>query len=349
MKASWRTTAVCMVLSLLVGIGGSSAWPTVSHEPSKAQHRLISGRPTHVSALGTIAPRGRIRRVAPPTSFSRVGRLLVEEGDRVARGQILAHSDDHRLRATELEQAEAQVDIAQSKLDQLLAGPDPHEIDALAASLSSARESLEQRKREFERAKALAQSKSISQEEFESAELQVALATRTVQELESKRNLLQSVREEDVRVLRAEVRAAMSRVATASQNLSLSEITSPIDGIVLRVHVRDGERPSESGILELGDTSQMQVVAEIYEADAIRLKIGSQAKVTLKSSGESLCGRVTHVRPVVGRKSVLDNDPVSDADARVVEAVIDLSEEDSIMVQSLSNAAVTVVIRADET
>jgi hypothetical protein len=58
---------------------------------------------------------------------------------------------------------------------------------------------------------------------------------------------------------------------------------------------------------------------------------------------------VTHVRPVVGRKSVLDNDPVSDADARVVEAVIDLSEEDSIMVQSLSNAAVTVVIRADET
>jgi HlyD family secretion protein len=261
MKANWRTTSVCMVLSLLVGAGGSFAWPTNRNEPSKVEQTLISVRPTHVSALGTIAPKGRIRHVAAPSSFSRVGSLLVEEGDRVTQGQVLAHSDDHRLRATEFEAAEAQVDIAQSKLDQLLAGPDPHEIDALAASLSSALESLEQRKREFERASALTKSKSISQEEFESTKLRVALATWAVQELESKQKLLKSVREEDVRVLRAELRAAISRVATASQNLSLSEITSPIHGVVLRVHVRDGERPSESGILELGDPEQPAATA----------------------------------------------------------------------------------------
>lgn len=348
MKASWRTTSVCMVLSLLVGMGGSFAWPTNRNEPSKVEQTAISVGPSQVSALGTIAPRGRIRHVSAPSSFSRVGSLLVEEGDRVTQGQVLAHSDDHRLRETELEQAEAQVGIAQSKLDQLLAGPDPHEIDVLAASLGSALESREQRKRDFERASALAKSNSISQEEFESTKLRVALATWAVQELESKQKLLKSVREEDVRVLRAELSAAISRAATAAQNLSMSEITSPIDGVVLRVHVRDGERPSESGILELGDTRQMQVIAEVYEADASRLKVGSPAKVTLKSSGADLCGTVTHVRPVVGRKSVLDNDPVSDADARVVEAVIDLSEEDSVVVQSLSNAAVTVVIRVDE-
>jgi HlyD family secretion protein len=92
----------------------------------------------------------------------------------------------------------------------------------------------------------------------------------------------------------------------------------------------------------------MQVIAEVYEADAIRLRVGSPARVVLKSSGVELQGVVSHVRPLVGRKTVLDNDPVSDADARVVETIIDLDDKDGVLVESLSNASVTVTIRANE-
>jgi HlyD family secretion protein len=352
MKASWRITGIGMMLSLVLGIGGSLAWSKSKSKSGNSkldtEHTVVAARPTHVSALGTIAPRGRIRHVAAPSNFSRVGRLMVDEGDRVTRGQLLAHSDDHQLRVSELEQAETQVCIAQSKLDKLLAGPDLHEVNVLAASISSAKESLEQRNREYGRASMLAKSNSISQEELEDTRLRVTVATLAIQELEAKQSLLQSVREEDVRVLRAELNAAGSRVATVKQNLAMSEIVSPIDGVVLRVHVRDGERPGELGILELGDTSLMQVIAEVYEADAVRLRVGAAARVMLKSSNQQLHGTLTHVRPVVGRKSVLDNDPVSDADARVVEAVIDLTAEDCLLVQSLSNAAVTAIIRVDE-
>lgn len=350
MKASWRITGMGMLLSLVVGIVGSLTWPKSKTDYSEidTKHTAVATRPTHVSALGTIAPRGRIRHIAAPSSFSRVGRLMVKEGDHVTQGQVLAHSDDHPLRISELEQAVTQVCIAQSKLDKLLAGPDPREVEVLSASISSAEESLEQRKRENGRAALLARSNSISQEELEDTRLRMTVAALATQELEAKQRLLQSVREEDVRVLRAEVNAASSRVATAQQNLAMSEIVSPIDGAVLRVHVRDGERPGELGILELGDISMMQVIAEVYEADAVRLRIGAPARVMLKSSNQQLQGIVTHVRPVVGRKSVLDNDPVSDADARVVEAVIDLTKEDGLVVQSLSNASVTAIIRVDE-
>lgn len=348
MKASWRITGIGMMLSLFVGMGGSFAWSTKKNQTISVESTVVSIRPSQVSALGTISPQGRIRHVAAPSSFSRIGRLLVEEGDRVTRGQVLAHSDDHKIRISELEQAESQVCIAQSKLDKLLAGPDPHEVNALAASLSSAIESREQRKRELERASSLAKSNSLSQEEFEDAQLHFTLSNFSIQELEAKIKLLQSVREEDVRVLRAELQAAMSRVSAAKQNLAISEVVSPIDGMVLRVHVREGERPGELGILELGDTRKMQVIAEVYEADAVRLRVGSPATIMLKSNSQKLHGTVTHVRPVVGRKSVLDNDPVSDADARVVEAIIDLTAEDCLVVQSLSNAAVTVIIRVDE-
>lgn len=337
-----------MVLSLLAGMGASFAWPTQKTEKSEAEQAPNVVRPSQVSALGTVAPRGRIRHVAAPSSFSRVERLLVEEGDRVTQGQVLAHADDHRLRASELEQAKAQAGIAQSKLDQLLAGPDPHEVDALAASLSSAIESREQRQRDYERANALAKNQTIAREELEAVVLRLKVANFAVHELTAKQKLLRSVREEDVRVLRAELQAALSRVATAAQTLSLSEISSPIDGLVLRIHVREGERPGEAGILELGDTQQMQIIAEVYEADAVRLKLGAAAKIILKSSGRELNGTLTHVRPVVGRKTVLDNDPVTDADARVVEAVINLTPQDSAVVQTLSNAAVTVIIGVDE-
>jgi HlyD family secretion protein len=93
----------------------------------------------------------------------------------------------------------------------------------------------------------------------------------------------------------------------------------------------------------------MQIIAEVYEADADRLRIGLPARVLLKSSGKELSGTVSHVRPVVGRKSILDNDPVSDTDARVVEAIIDLAKEDCEAVKTLANASVLVIIRVDAT
>lgn len=348
MKASWRKTGIGMVLSLIVGAGGSLAWITNEIHTSDVESKTVSLRPPHVSALGTIAPRGRIRHVAAPSNFSRVGRLLVEEGDRVTQGQVLAYADDHKLRMAELEQAEAQVCIAQSKLDKLRAGPDPHEVNVLAASLSSAIESREQRRREFERASTLVKSNSISKEELEATALRVTQAGFSIQELEAKQKLLQSVREEDVRVLDAELQSARSRVSIARQNLAISEIVSPMEGVVLRVHVRDGERPDELGVLQLGDTRQMQVIAEVYEADAVKLRVGAPASITIKSNLQQLRGTVAHVRPLVGRKSVLDNDPVSDADARVVEAIIDLTAADCLAVRSLSNAAVTVIIQVEE-
>jgi HlyD family secretion protein len=347
MNRSRLSTLLGILVFAWIALGSTIVWSRKPKAPM-ASSPADALRSTSISALGTIAPRGKIRHVAAPSSFSRVGDLFVNEGDSVTQGQVLAYSDDRRLRLSELEQATAQVEIAQSKLDRFLAGPDPHEVDALVAALTAAVESRDQRKREFDRASILAQSRSISEEELEGTRLRWNLANWAVSELQSKRQLLQSVRDEDARVLRAELQATIGRKATAFENAALSEITSPIEGVVLRIHVREGERPTDAGILDLGDTRRMQVIAEVYEADALHLHPGAEAQITLKSHPQQLRGIVSHVRPVVGRKSVLDNDPISDSDARVVETTIDLEDDDAFRVHSLSNAAVTVVIRVDE-
>ncbi len=298
---------------------------------------------THVSALGTLAPCGRTRNIAAPASFTRVGQLLVEEGDFVVENQTLAIADDHRLRVSELEYARAQVAIAQYKLDKALAGPDPSEVAALRASLESSMQSHEQRQRDWERLTRLASTQSVSASEEEEARLRLSVASKAVEEIKAKLQLLKTIRPEDVRVLEAELRAAECNFETARQQLTMAQITAPLAGTVLRVHARAGERPKESGILELGDTRRMQVIAEVYEADAPLLKVGANATIHLKSIGLKLKGKVVQIQPQVGRKSILDNDPVSDADARVVEVIVDLEPSDCQPVQALSNARVEVI------
>jgi HlyD family secretion protein len=88
----------------------------------------------------------------------------------------------------------------------------------------------------------------------------------------------------------------------------------------------------------------MHAVAEVYEGDLLRVRVGERARVTLESSGEVLAGVVVEVGHVVARKAVLSNDPVSDTDARVVEVRIRLDQADSRRVERLSNARVGVLI-----
>ncbi len=349
MKTSWRLTGIILVAVMVVG------WSFVfarSYNPFEEHSKVLSqseALPKHnISALGTIAPRGRIRRLAASSSFARVGALFVEEGDWVVEGQRLAYADDHKLKALELEQAKANVEIAQSKLQQFLAGADPHEVKAIEASLAASIETREQRKREWDRVQVLARNKTLSQEEIENAKLRWSVATWTVREMEAKQMQKCVLREEDIRVLRAELQASIQRMETAQQHLAMAEIVSPVDGKVLRILIREGERCGDAGILEIGDTKQMQVIAEVYEADAMHVRLGAKATVRLKSSGKALSGRVSHVRPMVGRKTVLDNDPVSDADARVVEVIVDLCKEESAVVQSLTNASATVILHLGE-
>jgi HlyD family secretion protein len=69
-----------------------------------------------------------------------------------------------------------------------------------------------------------------------------------------------------------------------------------------------------------------------------------RATASVKSTGIVLRGAVVKIEPLVGRKVALDNDPVTDTDARVVEVRVEIDAEDSIRVAALTNARVEIVI-----
>jgi len=152
------------------------------------------------------------------------------------------------------------------------------------------------------------------------------------------------VRQVDVKAAEAEVFQAEASLAVAQEDLRNTQVRSPLSGRVLRIRAWPGERVGDQGILDVGNTNVMQVVAEVYEEDVGKVSIGQTAKVRVPTLGVDLSGAVVSKDLIVSRKVVFSNDPVADIDARVVEVRIRLSADDGPKVAGLSNARVHVVI-----
>lgn len=135
---------------------------------------------------------------------------------------------------------------------------------------------------------------------------------------------------------------AVANLRRARAELELSKVRSPIDGQVLVIHSKPGELVGSEGIAELGDTSAMYVVAEVYETDVGRLRVGQQAHIRSPALPRELSGKVEHIGLRIGKKDILSTDPVADADARVVEVDIRLDEPEPVA--ALTNLRVDVVI-----
>ena len=210
--------------------------------------------------------------------------------------------------------------------------------------VKAARETHAQRRRDLDRSQSLSSSRVVAASEFEQQRLAVASSSFVLAEAEARLAAINYVRDVDLRLRETELASAEDSAVVARKAADRTQIRSPIRGRVLRVHTRAGERIGERGVLELGDVVRMHAVAEVYEADVPRVSLGMRATASVKSTGIVLRGTVVKIEPLVGRKVALDNDPVTDTDARVVEVRVELDAEDSIRVAALTNARVEIVI-----
>lgn len=141
--------------------------------------------------------------------------------------------------------------------------------------------------------------------------------------------------ERDVQLGEADLTAARARLAQA-------QVTAPVNGQVLIIHARTGERIGPDGLLELGQTERMYVVAEVYETDIALVRVGQKAVVSSPALGQPITGTVERIGKLIGKNDILDLDPVARMDSRVIEVFILL--DDAQAVASLTNLQVDVEI-----
>jgi HlyD family secretion protein len=273
--------------------------------------------------------------------------LLVEEGQDVEAGAVLAILDNYVRREASVAEARAALNAAEAKLAQVRAGAKSGDITAQEASLALTRQQATVARRELDRAKELHQRKALSIEDLDTRQWELDRLLIEQQRAAGLLDSLREIRETDVQAAVAEVARAQAVLASAETLLASSRIQAPVAGRILRIHVRPGERLGNDGVLELGDVRQMQAVAEVFEADVSLLRTGLNAEVVVDGSGIRLQGKVVEIGHLVARKIVLTNDPVSDTDARVVEVRVALDAQSSTQVARLSNSRVEVTIQLD--
>ncbi len=168
-----------------------------------------------------------------------------------------------------------------------------------------------------------------------------------VREAEANLDRISEVRFEDVQAAEAGIERAIAAVKKAQADLVLAVVKSPIEGQVLEINARVGERiatTSSEGIVEIGRTDQMYVVAEIYETDINLVSLGQSATISSGAFTGELKGTVDRIGMQIGKKDILNTDPAADTDARVVEVKIRLDNESSPKVKELTNLQVDVRI-----
>jgi HlyD family secretion protein len=138
------------------------------------------------------------------------------------------------------------------------------------------------------------------------------------------------------------VDVARADLKKARAELARTVVRSPIKGQVLQVHARAGEKVGPDGIVELGKTQEMYAIAEVYETDIARVKVGQRATVTSPALAKALEGTVERIGIKVGKMDVLGTDPAAKTDARVIEVEVRL--DDSEAAACLTNLTVEIAI-----
>jgi HlyD family secretion protein len=369
---------IASVVGIAVGHFRSSASLPTTVKPRLMETSVIE----NVAALGRLEPQGEVIYLSAPAAIegARVGRLLVKLGDKVERDQVVAILDNYDRLKSALKLSQRQVKVAQSRLAQVKAGSKVGKIEAQSAEIQSLEAELkgqmatqaavikrlqyelQNAETECSRYQRLYHDGAISasqrdniclKEDTLREQLQEAQATRsrTVNTLDqqlaaaiSTRTEIVEVRPTDVAVVKAEVEAAEAGVQQAKANLDLAFVRSPRSGQILKIYTFAGERVGEKGIVALGNTSQMNVVAEVYETDIHKVAIGQQATIQSQGFLQELTGKVVEIGLQIGKKDVLGTDPAADSDVRVVEVRIRLDPVSNQKVEALTNLQVNVII-----
>ncbi len=337
-----------------------------------------------VTALGHLEPSGEIIQVSAPSSSesNRIEELLVKEGDEVEKGEVIAILDSRSRLQASLKQAEERVRLAEAKLAQVRAGAKTGEIEAQratiaqiqaernndiaaqAAMVSRMEAEFKNAQVEYQRYEKLYAEGAISASERDSKALGLETAKRQLEETKANLertssakeqqinaaratlNRIAEVRPVDVEVAAAEVREAQAAVVIAQAELDRAYIKAPQAGRVLKISTRPGEViSSDEGIFRVGKTSQMYAVAEIYESDIAKVKLGQKATITSRAIAEELHGTVENIGLEVQRQEIVNTDPTANLDAKVVEVKIRLDEQSSEKVAGFTNLSVTVQIK----
>ncbi|REK10018.1 MAG: HlyD family efflux transporter periplasmic adaptor subunit [Planctomycetota bacterium] len=233
----------------------------------------------------------------------RIAEVLVEEGDRVKRGQVVARLDTNRLEP-QVAQARAELAAQREVVARLKAGSRPEEIAQAKANVRSAQADAANAGRLYERLQLLSEQSSggaVSKQEIDNAKASLEVADARVDVAEKSLELaVAGPRKEEIAEAEARLRAGEAQLAYLEQELEDAVLRAPVDGTVRTRIMEPGEMASpERAVVQLAVTDPKWVRAYVSEPDLGKLQPGMKARIGVDTFPErGFEGWVGFISPV---------------------------------------------------
>jgi HlyD family secretion protein len=288
----WGSVGLVLVLLIAAGVIAAKSGGT-KIDPSKLAKVEKGDLAKSVVATGKVTPITKVEVKSKASGI--VKKLYVDYGDRVKAGQLLAQLDKVEIEA-QVAQSKAALEAAQANMTSSQADYERAKVDAEGPDVPPL-------KRAYDRAVGMAKDGVVSQSALDDAEKNYTMAVNK-----------QNVAKAQVTVLKAKIAQSQAQVAQDEANLkqldeqlSYTDIVSPIDGIVLSRDVEIGDAVSSilvlgssaTLVMTLGDTSEVYVKGKVDESDIGKVYLGQRARIKVESfKDKTFDGKVTKISPM---------------------------------------------------
>jgi len=284
-----------VVAVVLLFVGGLTAFTRggTKIDPSKLAKVEKGDLAKSVVATGKVTPITKVEVKSKASGI--VKKLFVEYGDKVKKGQLLAQLDKDEIQA-QVDQSRAALQAAEANLASSQADYERAKVDAEGPDVPLL-------KRQFDRSTEMAKDGVVSASALDDADRNYKMALNK-----------QNVAKAQVTVLKAKIaqsQAEMARdkanLAQLEEQLSYTDIVSPIDGIVLSRDVEMGDAVSSilvlgssaTLVMTLGDTSEVYVKGKVDESDIGKVYLGQPARIKVEAfKDKTFYGKVTKISPM---------------------------------------------------
>lgn len=313
-----------LVASRLLGSIALSLVLSPVTSPRALAEEAAADPTTGVSALGRIEPQDGVLHIGSPSMVNAVSgaivrKLLVKAGDDVKAGQLLAETDTAAVERGEVAVRKAQLDLAQQEAEMAVG----EEQDVCSRADVAQRTA---RRRTHLRRDGVASDEEADVASGDARALAGACSAARIA----------------TKAAQSAVEVARAHVLKAEAELERCHVRAPVDGRILRIIRHPGELIGADGLLTMGRVDRMLAIAEVYETDVRRVRLGQKATVTSPAVDGELTGAVQVIRREVRKQDATGTDPAARKDARIVEVEILL--DDPAAVADLTNLQVEILL-----
>jgi HlyD family secretion protein len=291
-----------------------------------AHHQSNKGR-DGIVATGPLIPRGYTEAPAgtvvvagnPEAGGSVLLELRIVDGQKVAKGDIIAVLSNYPTADVQVREAEAGLAKTKQQRDAMVSGYRASQIAMQEIEVRTAEEETKLKAIQSQRTDGPPDQK----------QLEVNISQQKLEQQKAKLRVMKETLATDLAQIESEITIRQTKLDDALATREEALVRSPLSGIVVQIFTRQGERVSGNGIAKIVDLSQMRVITDIDDLHFNRMALGGKVEVTFRGNSRIYTGKISRIVPVVRRLKRSQAD-MGEGNVNLVEIEIELDETTGI-------------------